>query len=130
MTAKKNVVNNIGSLAQKKREEIAKIPMTSLLYLSLVISILTVCVVIFVQNSLPPEIPLFYGLAQGEEQLSSPIGLLLPTICALVILIINTTIALNLKNELMQKTLVMAAFAATFFSLVTTVQIILLVGSF
>ena len=126
----KKIHLSLEDIAQKKGEQLSKTPMTRVLYFSILISILTISLVLFIQGNLPPEIPLFYGFAEGEEQLSSPMGLLLPSICALTIVIVNTILILNLKNELLQKSLVVASFATTIFSFVTTVKIILIVGSF
>lgn len=121
---------DFGKLAQKKTEELSKTPMTKVLYLAVLVSILTILLVILTMGSLPPQIPLFYGLAEGEERLSHPAGLLIPAITALGITIINALIILKIKNDLMQKSLVLASFVVAIFACVTSVKIILLVGSF
>jgi hypothetical protein len=129
-TNSKTIRFDLGNIAQKNREQLSKTPMTNILYLSVFVSVITILLVIFIQGSLPPEIPLFYGFAEGQEQLSSPIGLIIPSICSLTIVIINTMLILKLKNDLLKKSLIIASFATTFFSFVTTIKIILLVGSF
>lgn len=126
----KKTTFDFGKLAKSKGEQLSKIPMTRIFYLSILISVLTIVLTIFVRGSLPPEIPLFYGLPEGEERLAQPTLLLLPSAVSLFLTIVNTVIILNIKNELMQKSLVLASFALTIFSFVTTVKIILLVGSF
>lgn len=126
----KKIRFDLGDIAQKNSEQLSKTPMIRVLYLSVLISVLTVFLVIFVQANLPPEVPLFYGFAEGQEQLSSPIGLVIPSICALMIVIINTILILKLKNGLVQKALITTSLVSAVFSFITTIKIILLVGSF
>lgn len=61
---------DIGKIAKSKGEQLAKIPMARLFYLSILTSVLTIILTILVRGSMPPEIPLFYGLPEGEERLA------------------------------------------------------------
>jgi len=134
MTAKIKIKSqpkfDLGTLAQKKTEELSQLPMTRLLYISILGTILNLALVIFTQNNLPPQIPLFYGFPEGEDQLGSSTSLLIPPSVAIGIIVLNAIIILRLKNELMQKSLVVASFVVSVFSLVTTIKILLLVGRF
>lgn len=121
---------DLGSMAQKKGEEFSKVPLIKLFYASIAISILVFVLVLSTQPSLPPEIPLYFGLAEGQEQLAPPANLLFPSILALGITIVNSIIVLKLNNPLLQKILAVTSISVTFFSFITTVRILLLVGSF
>lgn len=105
-------------------------PLKRVFVSSLIVNFLTAIAVLISQSHLPPQIPLFYGLAEGEEQLSFPLGLIIPTLLALLITVVNASLTLIIKNDFLQKTLILAGFAVTIFSTITTVKIILLVGSF
>lgn len=105
-------------------------PWVRLIWVSAFLNVLTVLFVIFLQKKLPPELPLFYGLAEGEEQLTTSLGLTIPGVVSFLIVVTNFLIVLILKDNFLQKTLVLTAFVVSFFSLVTTIKIVFLVGSF
>jgi hypothetical protein len=113
-----------------EKGENVKFPLKKVFVSSLIINFLTALSVLIIQSHLPPQIPLFYGLAEGEEQLIFPLGLIIPALFALVVSIVNAALTLIIKNDFLQKTLILAGFAVTIFSTITTVKIILLVGSF
>lgn len=107
-----------------------QIPFAKIVAISIGISLLNIIIVILLQGALPPEIPLFYGLAEGEEQLSTSLGLIIPGLFSLFINSVNIALALPLQNDFLQKTLVLTALAVSIISLITSVEIIFLVGSF
>ncbi len=78
---------------------------------------------------LPPEVPLFYGIAEGEAQLVSNWQLLIPSGVSLGFLFLNSTLAYLFKDEFLKKTLIIATFSLTLLSVVTTIKIITLVGN-
>lgn len=90
----------------------------------------TILFVVFLQNFLPPQIPLFYGLPKGEEQLASTLSLLIPSLATLAIAVLNFSLALILEEDFIQKALVYTVIICLFFSTITTLKIILLVGNF
>jgi hypothetical protein len=106
------------------------IPQIKIVYIAVSLAILNLIIVLIVQNNLPPEVPLFYGLAEGPEQLSSSLGLTIPGVVSLVIIAINLTLAILLRNKFLQQTLILTSFAVSIFSIITTIKIILLIGSF
>ena len=90
-----------------------------------------VIVLVFIANSyLPPEVPLFYGLVYGEEQLASSYLLVLPSLVSLIIILINSMVSMYVEDKFIKSVLIITNFAVTFFSIITTIKIILLVGSF
>jgi len=105
-------------------------PLKKVLYLSLTLSILNLAIVLVTQNNLPPEVPLYYGLPEGPEQLSSSLELTIPSIVSIITIIVNTTLALFIKNKFLQQTLILTSFAVSIFSSITVTKIILLVGNF
>src|SRR3989344_1215028 len=116
--------------ALQKKLFIERVPLKNFVYLSFIISIVGILLIFLLQSKLPPEVPLFYGLPEGEEQLTTSLGLTLPLVGSLIITILNTITVFFLQNSFLQKTLVLVSFAVSFLSFVTIVKITLLVGSF
>lgn len=97
---------------------------------SFLVNILIILSVILAQRFLPPEVPLFYGLAEGEDQLAPRLFLLIPSLASLVILTINSLISSRVEDIFIKKALILAAIGTTFFAAITTLKIMFLVGSF
>lgn len=95
----------------------------------LIINIVATIVVFALRSILPPELPLFYGKPYGAEQLAPQNMLALPTIAALIICLVNTTINYFLKDEFLKKVLVGGMVAVTLLGLITVFKIIFLVGN-
>jgi hypothetical protein len=119
-----NSLNKTGDELKKK------IPYTKLLYTSLAANLLLILFMFFFRGNIPPEVPLFYGFPEGESQLAQKNSLVLPSLISIVVIIINSLIAYLTKDEFVKKTLVIVSFAITFLSVVTTVKIVFLVGSY
>lgn len=94
------------------------------------IGILSILSVLIAQSFLPPQIPLYYGLPVGEEQLSSSLNLVVPGAVSLLILVINFILVKFTKEDFLKKVLAVVALTASFFAIITTFKIIFLVGSF
>ena len=107
-----------------------KIPYTKLLYVSLIANILVLIFLIVSGGNIPPEVPLYYGLPEGESQLAQKGSLFIPTLISIVFILINSLFAYFSKDDYMKKTLVIGSFAITFLSVVTTIKIAFLVGSY
>jgi len=97
--------------------------------LSFLLITFDIAVVLLLQKRLPPEIPLFYGLPEGEDQLTTRLGLLIPAITALIIVLVNLILTRIVDDEFLKKSLIIAGFGVIIFSLATTLKIILLVAS-
>lgn len=108
----------------------AEIPFFSLLVVSLFVCLATIAAILLLKDHIPPQVPLFYGLPEGEEQLTSTMGLTIPSFVALTIIVINTILATIFENNFVRNSLVLTCFAVTLFATITTVKILLLVGSF
>lgn len=89
---------------------------------------LTVGVAILVsQSSLPPVVPLLYGLPVGEEQLVPRILLVLPSLAAFLLVAANACVSSFLKDSFVHKVLVGISIALTLLASITTIKIFFLV---
>ena len=106
------------------------IPFRRYVILALGVNLATILLGTLAQSFLPPEIPLFYGLATGATQLAPSLAILLPAATSTVIIGINLGLVKNINEDFTQKALVLTAVSTAVFSTITTLKIILLVGSF
>jgi len=97
---------------------------------AITINLLVILSVLAVTGFLPPQVPIFYGLPEGQDQLATSWFLILPAATSLFILVANLVVTPLIKEPFLQKTLVLAGITTAFFSTVTTAKIIFLVGSF
>lgn len=107
------------------------IPFKNYVYFSLFVIMATIAGVVasIIFRKLPPQVPLYYGLPEGEAQLAPALGLILPSLISLATLIVNTMICLFLEDEFLKKVLILTIIGVTFFTTITTIKIIFLVGS-
>lgn len=82
------------------------------------------------QNFLPPEIPLYYGQPEGQEQLAVSSMLFVPSFIALLTTIVNMAIASFVKEDFSRKLLIATSSGVTLLAIVTTIRIATLVGVF
>lgn len=108
----------------------SEIPFFGLLVVSLFVCLTTIGSILLLKSHIPPQVPLFYGLPEGEGQLTTTMGLTIPSFVALAIIVINTILATIFENNFVRNSLVLTCFAVTLFATITTVKILLLVGSF
>lgn len=109
---------------------IESIPFKDILIVATFFNILIILVVLLLQKFFPPQVPLLYGLPEGESQLVSSLSLTIPSLVSLLVIAINVSISYFLKEEFFKKVLIMTAVGLTVFSITTTVKIVLLVISF
>lgn len=105
-------------------------PLKKIFIISFSISALALILALFAQPFLPPQVPLFYGLPDGGEQLSSRLGLVIPGIVSLLIFTVNLILVKTLNDDFLKKIPATIALVASFFAIITTFKIIFLVGSF
>lgn len=105
-------------------------PLIKYAYLALLVSAINIGLVLISQRSLPPEVPLYYGLTKGEKQLTSSTGLIVPGLISLTIGLLNVSITLLLENDFLQKELLVSSFLVSIILFIASLKIILLVGSF
>ena len=97
---------------------------------SLSINVLAIASVLIGRSFLPPQVPLYYGLPEGEGQLSDSLGLVIPGTVSLLILTVNFILIKMLKEDYLKKILATVSLVASVFAIITTIKIIFLVGSF
>ena len=108
----------------------SEIPFRNLVVISLIGNLATLAFVIIIQNHLPPQIPLFYGLPKTEEQVATSISLVIPGILATSIILINLLISQITNDDYLKKILILTGVVSAFLSTITTLKIIFLVGVF
>lgn len=84
----------------------------------------------FTWSNLPPQLPLFYSLPRGLEQLGTPITLLVLPLLSIIIFITNFIISSVIfeREKLAAKFLTIAAATSSILLFITFVKIIFLVG--
>jgi hypothetical protein len=91
--------------------------------------ILFAAIYILKMQSLPPQLPLFYSLPRGSEQLGSPLTFLLLPALSIFITICNTIVSIFLyKHEpLLARVLSFVGVFSVFLLLITFIRIVILV---
>lgn len=105
-------------------------PFTNFIYAIFLVNVVVIVLVLVFKKFLPPVVPLFYGFAEGEQQLATSTQLIIPSFLSIAFLIFNLIIAFFLKDDFAKKVLVLIPFVTTFFSAITTIEIFFLVGNF
>jgi hypothetical protein len=116
-------------LGKRSQSIYLRVPFRKPLLLITSLNLVIIGLVFALQRFLPPQIPLFYGMPEGEGQLATSLLLFLPSLISLAIIFINISIGLVIKDEFLKKVLVASCAPVTFFSLITTVKIFFLVSS-
>lgn len=99
-------------------------------YLSFVLNIISMAFILLIQKHLPPQIPLYYGLPEGEAQLVSPLWLLLPAVICFILTAINSFLSIYLKNNFIKKLPIFTSITLSAFSTITIFEIAFLIGQF
>jgi len=110
--------------------EVDKIPFKNYVLWAMAANALVAGGIILGQKFLPPQVPLFYGLAEGEAQLAPRILLVIPSSASIIILLANSFISSLITDEFIKKVVILGAIATAFFAVITSVKIAFLVGSF
>lgn len=96
---------------------------------ALIINLMVIVFVFLIQKSLPPVIPLFYGMPYGSEQLTSSISLILPPLIAMAITVVNSFLITLTNDDFLQKVLLVAMYTTTLLSTITVLKIVSLVSN-
>jgi hypothetical protein len=117
-------------LPKKYNISISKIPFLKLISIALALNLIIVIITFLSLNKIPPQVPLFYGYARGDKQLSASSGLIIPSLISIGIILTNSLVSLILTSDYLKRILIVSSLLVTALSFVTTIKIILLVGSF
>lgn len=117
------------NLPYKKDIKKAKIPYKKEVGIALIINLVVVLTAGLLVFRLPPQIPLLYGLPEGEEQLVPSWCIIVPNLTSLLIIVLNSVLSNSVKDNYLKKILIFSGFASTFFATITTLKIFFLVGN-
>lgn len=117
-------------IAKNRGVLIENIPFKNPLITAVSVNIIIILIILLLQGFFPPQVPLLYGLPEGEAQLVSSLSLTIPSLISLLIIVINVFISYLLKEEFFKKVLILAAVGLTVFSATTTIKIVMLMISF
>jgi len=95
----------------------------------ILLNILVVVFVIIIQNNLPPVVPLYYGRPEAADQLAPKILLILPAVFAIVVVILNMSLAKIVRDSFLKQVLIALTVVVTLLSTITIVKIVFLVGN-
>jgi len=119
----------LNRLSYQKKIERKKVPFSKQVIYCLIINLVMILLAILSIFVLPPEIPLLYGLPEGNDQLVKSWAITVPNLVAFILMFINTIFAINTKDEYIRKIIILAGFTATFFATITVIKIFFLVGN-
>ena len=126
-----SIPKNISRELTTKRDSVlSEIPFYKLALFVIVVNIILIVLILVFEKSIPPEIPLFYGLPESAEQLTTTRSLIIPPSASTMVIIINTTLAVFTKDDFLKKALMVSAIATGIFSSIAVFKVALLVGSF
>lgn len=108
--------------------KLEKLPLKEYFNASWILNLAMVVLGFLGQGLIPPQIPVFYGFPQGEAQLSSPLGILIPPTLSLIFILLNLFLIKSIKDEFIKKILVITGLTTSIFASITVVKIFLLVG--
>jgi hypothetical protein len=109
--------------------ELKTLPLLPFLYVAFLLNVLVLVTVYLKSNTIPPEVPLFYGNPDGIDQLASWQYLFLPPTISLLFLTLNTILAVSLTDKFIRYTLSATSFALSILTTIAVVKALLLVGS-
>jgi len=121
--------NWLNKLSYQKSIENTKVPFSKQIIIFLLINLAMILLLGFSILILPPQIPLFYGLPDGDEQLAENWLITLPNFIALLTVFINSLLATKIKDEYIKKVIVITGFVVTIFAIITVFKILFLVGN-
>ncbi|HWA52262.1 MAG TPA: hypothetical protein VG895_04360 [Patescibacteria group bacterium] len=94
------------------------------------LNVLSILFIFISKKSLPPIVPLLYGLPVSPNILVSSTFLSIPSIVSIILIVINTSVTKISKDKFLEKILLGLNITLTALSLITIIKIIFLVGSF
>lgn len=115
---------------KNNRQSDLSVPFKPYLLAGGIILVLIILFVLIINKKLPPEIPLYYGLPESEEQLAPSWTLVIPGLVAIIIGLINFLISLLITDGFIKKALSLTSIVLAAFAVITTLKIIFLIASF
>ncbi|MBL7036872.1 hypothetical protein ISR94_03475 [Candidatus Microgenomates bacterium] len=113
----------------QKKEKFERLPLKKFYIFSFFLNIIVLVAALLSKYILPPEIPLFYGLPQSSQQISSSYFLFIPSLVSLALTVVNAYLSIFVDNTYLKKVLAFSTILISILSTLTTLKIIFLVGS-
>jgi len=106
-------------------------PLKQVTLSNLILNLIVVLLILLLNflKKLPPEVPLFYSLPEGTEQLAPTLLLILPSSLVIGFTLLNFLFSLFNQEEFLKQVLAYSTLLLSFFSIITTIKIIFLVGN-
>ena len=109
--------------------QVAGYPLMKFIIIAFILNFAVGVIAFIIQPILPPQIPLYYGMAEAEKVVAPSWALILPSLTSSGILGINFLLGLVVEDEFLKKTLILAGVASSFFSTIATLKIVFLFGN-
>lgn len=119
----------VSNYAKTSRVVSSRTPFAKTMLVAFLINFLIVILSLALKGRLPPEVPLFYGAAEGQEQIAASTLLIIPPIISSLFIAVNLFLSYLLEDEFLKKTLILAGISTSLLAATTTIKIIFLVGS-
>lgn len=119
----------VSNYAKTSRVVSSHTPFTKTILAAFLVNFLIVILSLALKGKLPPEVPLFYGAAEGQEQIAASGLLIIPPIISSLFIAVNLLLSYILEDEFLKKTLILAAISTSLLAATTTIKIFFLVGS-
>lgn len=110
-------------------EKFERLPLKRYYIFAFFFNIFIISIGLLSQFILPPEIPLYYGLPQNDEQLAPAALVILPSLVAMFMTVLNAYFSMFAESTFLKKVLAFTSIAVSLLSAITIVKIIFLVGS-
>lgn len=112
----------------QKKEKFDRLPLKKFYIAAFLISLFVALIALISRFILPPEIPLFYGLPQSNQQLSSSVYLFLPSLVSIIFTSINAYTSTFIDINYLKKVFAFSSLIVSILASITTLKIIFLVG--
>lgn len=119
----------VSGYAKTSRVVSSRTPFAKAVLVALLVNFLIIFLSLVLKGKLPPEVPLFYGAAEGQEQIAASSLLIVPPIISSLFIAINLFLSYFLGDEFLKKALLVTAISTSLLAATTTIKIIFLVGS-
>ena len=127
--ASKLINNKFKKTFDQKKEKFGRLPQKRFYIIAFFVNLVIIGISFLSRFILPPQIPLFYGFPQNQQQLSPSYLLFLPALVSLAITVINAYLSIFVDNNYLKKVLAITPLLITLLSSITILKIIFLVGS-
>lgn len=113
----------------QKKEKFERLPMKKYYIFSFFLSVFVVVIALVAYFILPPEIPLFYGFPQSQQQIIGSKILFLPAFIAATFTTLNAYLSIYVENAYLKKVLAFISLLISLLAAITIFKIVFLVGN-